>query len=866
MTNNGSYVIKYAKGLKIGILGITTPETAFKTNPNGTQGIDFGQNDLTAFSAMVQNNIDALKNNEHPDVVIGVMHVGDDPSSTVTAKGIIAHTSGLNLVVDGHSHQVENETVNDANTNPVALVQTGSHSSQVDQVTLHYDTSSHKISCNPNSDVSAYTGGNIGSSTDPVSSVTQMASDIVAGQAVQLKRVVGGTKTTLWGGTISNINESRLGETNLGCLIADAMTWKAKQLITSDTYKNLPIVALENGGGVRATIQAGSIAVGDVLNVLPFGNTIAFKEVTPAQLYAIAENGVSKVVSQDTATGQIAGADGRFPQISDFKFSYDPRNAAGSRVSSITLSNGTKIARSDTGTKLVLVSNDFEIAGGDGYDILKGLPSVGEGGGLDTVLEDYMQSLGGTVNVPVSPNRITCAGGYTPRPYNAAVTVMLHNSPVSNTPVNYQVDGGPILSGTTDANGIVRLPSLSDGPHAVKIGDAGDVLVNNYSGAGTSSDVIAQAVSTVSIAGGGNTDNNSDSGSQSPSQKPSNSTAEISVTQDSSGGVHATVALQPDTPPALSGGTSAITATVPLDITSAVGSATDQNPTRVTLSIPGDTMLAQMQNAAVHAISLTIQAPSILLNQTGGAVRVSIPLSASVLQAARNSYKDVTITVKDAQTGTVAFSWTFHGASWTPCPTPETGVDLSVTTSSIQNSSTSAVVLAAAGNTAGEVLHFADNGLLPATAAVQVPVGTQSGIAPGSEAYLYYCNPMIGALQQVGRFPVDAQGYANLSIVHNSDYVLLPKPAAKAYPVHCDTAEPVVLKKGKSYTFAVTADGNAVPALSVGNAKAFTGKVKHIGKKYLYTVTADGAPGTMTALYSKLQKQKAAVLCYIKIV
>ncbi len=882
MPNNGSYVIKYAKGMKIGILGITTPETAFKTNPNGTQGIDFSQNDLTAFSAVVQNNIDALKNNEHPDVVIGVMHVGDDPSSTVTAKGIIAHTSGLNLLVDGHSHQVENETVNDANTNPVALVQTGSHSSQVDQVTLHYDASSHKISCNPNSDVSAYTGGNIGSSTDPVSSVAQMASDIVAGQAVQLKRVVGGTKTTLWGGTINNINEARLGETNLGCLITDAMTWKAKQLITSDTYKNLPIVALENGGGVRATVQAGSITVGDVLNILPFGNTIAFKEVTPAQLYAIAENGVSKVVSQDTATGQIAGADGRFPQISGFKFSYDPRNAAGSRVSSITLSNGTKIARSDTSTKLVLVSNDFEIAGGDGYDILKGLPSVGEGGGLDTVLEDYMQSLGGTVNVPVSLNRVTCEGGYTPRPYTAAVLVMLNNAPVANTLVNYQVDGGAILSGTTDANGTIKLSSLSDGPHAVKIGDAGDVLVNNYSGAGTFTSVTAQAVSTVSIAGGnsgngnngngnngGNSNNGSSgkssSGTQTSSTKPAGVSSGIAIVQSSSEGVHATVTLQPDTPPVVNGDTCTISTTVPANISSAIGSATVQIPLLVALNSPTDAILAQMQNPAAHAISLTIQAPSILLNQTG-AVRVSIPLNATVLQAARSSHKDVTVTVKDAQTGAVAFSWTFHGGSWTPCPTPETGVDLSVTVSSIQNSSTSAAVLAAAGSTAGEALHFADNGLLPATATVQVPVGTQSGIAAGSEAYLYYCNPTIGALQQVGRFPVDAQGYASLSIVHNSDYVLLPKPATKAYPVHCDTTEPVALKKGKSYTFAVTSDGNAVPALSVGNAKAFTWRVKQQGKKYFFTITAAGTPGTMTALYSRVQKQKAAVLCYIRIV
>ncbi|HEX3039152.1 MAG TPA: choice-of-anchor I family protein, partial [Caproiciproducens sp.] len=369
LINNGRYQIEYAQGLKIGIFGITTPETATKTNPVGIQGIDFGKNETSAVAATVQSQIDTLKNTEKCDLVIGAMHIGDDPSSDVTAKAIVAKVQGLDLLIDGHSHETEQiSNISGTDGKTISVVQTGSSSKNIGEVQISWDGSKAA-----NVTTRLITAAAVKSTYTASPFITQMASMIAGAQADQLKPVIGTTKTTLWGGTVNGINEARLAETNLGSLVADSMVWQAKQLIKDGAYKDLPVVALQNGGGVRAVIKAGNVTVGDALNVLPFGNTLAFKEITPAVLYSALENGVSGVISQDAATGKITGAAGSFPQVSGYKFTYDPRKAKGSRVTSLILENGTVLQRSDTSTKLVLASNDFELAGGDGYTMLIGL-------------------------------------------------------------------------------------------------------------------------------------------------------------------------------------------------------------------------------------------------------------------------------------------------------------------------------------------------------------------------------------------------------------------------------------------------------------------------------------------------------------
>lgn len=491
-TNNGQYTIAQKNGVKIGIFGVTTPETATKTNPKGIEGIAFNPVEPVA-----REMIKALKA-QGAEVIICLAHLGVDPStskenSSVGLAEALGPDSGLDMIIDGHSHTVYSKAEPQSG---ILIEQTGSSSKNIGKISVTMDKGTNTVAGKLIDAEAAF------KTCSPDPAVTALADQLMAANAGKLKPVIGNTRTALWGGWVGSSNIARVGEINLGNLIADAMTEGAKELLASDAYKdspykNLPIVALENGGGVRATIRRGDITVGDSINVLPFGNTLAFKEVTPAILYEALENGVSKVVSQDPETGLITGQGGCFPQISGMSFTYDPRNPArdvktgeeGSRVTAIYLDGSSEpLKRDDTATKIVLCSNDYEIAGGDGYDMLVGLPSVGEGGSLEEVFRDHLTRLtaagGGSFLAPASQGRIQTAGAYVPKPYAASIKVSGPDEigSLAGKTVEYQVDGGAVQTGVLDENSVLSFDLLPDGPHGIRIGDADDAFINNYSG------------------------------------------------------------------------------------------------------------------------------------------------------------------------------------------------------------------------------------------------------------------------------------------------------------------------------------------------------------------------------------------------
>lgn len=256
------------------------------------------------------------------------------------------------------------------------------------------------------------------------------------------------------------------------------MADNAKTHMDGTAEANLPIVALENGGGVRDSIPAGGITQGQVSTVLPFGNIISMKEITASDLYTILENGVSKIAGQNSTTGKITGADGRFPQVSRMRFTYDPNAAAGSRIKQIVLLNadGTDkqiLNRNDTSTKLVFATNDFEDAGGDGYTTLSGLKTIAEGAALDVITANYITKLtqagDGTFSYVNSQGRICVSTGYVYPHYSASVTLTNTSGPIANSQVLYNVDNTSAAYGTTDANGVLTVPDLTVGPHSIYI-------------------------------------------------------------------------------------------------------------------------------------------------------------------------------------------------------------------------------------------------------------------------------------------------------------------------------------------------------------------------------------------------------------
>ena len=135
----------------------------------------------------------------------------------------------------------------------------------------------------------------------------------------------------------------------MGNLIADAMLDRVKDQGVE--------IAIQNGGGIRASIDAGEVTMGEVLTVLPFQNTLSTFQVSGATILAALENGVSQ---------HEEGA-GRFPQVAGMSYAFDVTQPAGSRVSDVMVGD----APLDLEKVYGVVSNNYVRNGGDGYDMFK---------------------------------------------------------------------------------------------------------------------------------------------------------------------------------------------------------------------------------------------------------------------------------------------------------------------------------------------------------------------------------------------------------------------------------------------------------------------------------------------------------------
>lgn len=202
-------------------------------------------------------------------------------------------------------------------------------------------------------------------------------------------------------------NIERRQEVPIGDLIADSMRLRYGTQL-----------ALTNGGGIRAAFPSSyaplnlalrrtaapyaigpnyDLVIGDVFTVLPFGNSVVTRTVTGTQLWAALENGVSQI---NPAT--CTGTEGRFPQISGFKFTFKCSNPVGARVLSVTLDGGTPILADST--TYTFATNDFVNAGGDFYTVFRDGQGITREVMADVLLA-YIQGLG-TIT-PTTSGRIT---------------------------------------------------------------------------------------------------------------------------------------------------------------------------------------------------------------------------------------------------------------------------------------------------------------------------------------------------------------------------------------------------------------------------------------------------------------------------
>ena len=345
------YVIKEIDGYKVGIFGLSTPETAFKTSPKNVEGYKFLDPVETA-----QKVVKKLKK-ENVDYIIALAHLGLDESSLAKDRSdnLAKLVPEIDLIVDGHSHTVlEKGLAGNGNW----IVQTGDYDKNIGKVvvTLNPDgTEKEEISLIMKKD-----GMLLPQDPDMV----KLTKEISGEQSKITEVIVGKTDVKLMGDRAV----VRTAESNLGNFLTDAMLWKTGADI-----------ALTNGGGIRSSIDTGDITRGEVIQVLPFGNYVIVQELKGSDVKAALENGMAGFPAQHGAFAHVAG----------IKYVYDATQPVGQRVVSVTLANGKAL---DMNATYKVATNDFISVGGDNYASFKGKKVIGNYESLEEILTSYIQT------------------------------------------------------------------------------------------------------------------------------------------------------------------------------------------------------------------------------------------------------------------------------------------------------------------------------------------------------------------------------------------------------------------------------------------------------------------------------------------
>ena len=345
---DANYTYTTKSGVKVGFFGLETPEAQTKVNPALIKGLTFATDDLWTVS---QKQIDALAD---ADVVICLSHLGvDNETKPYTSYDLWNNTKGIDMIIDGHSHTVM--TKGDKNE---PIQSTGTAFANIGVIVI--DDASKKIESN---ELVAVT--DTMAKDEAVAAAAEKIIDRVKAE-YDVKFAV--SKVELNGAKAPNGN--RDSETNNGDLITDAMVWQVLQNKDGLTVNEDHVVAITNGGGIRAAIKPGDVTKNDINTVLPFGNTVAVVYVTGAELLEALE----------ASTYCTPGAIGGFPQVSGINFTlhtgkaydanaetypnstyYGPKSINRVVINSI---NGKEFKENEI---YAVVTNNFCAAGGDTY-------------------------------------------------------------------------------------------------------------------------------------------------------------------------------------------------------------------------------------------------------------------------------------------------------------------------------------------------------------------------------------------------------------------------------------------------------------------------------------------------------------------
>ena len=395
---------KDVEGDEFVVIGVTTPETATKTHPKNVKGVTFTEPIAEVNKVIEEIQAKALAEGKDYKHYVVLAHLGVDTTTPVEWRGsTLAEALSKNpllkgkrvTVIDGHSHTVESTTYGDN----VTYNQTGSYLHNVGKITYK----SRQLLGNP-SQIPAADAKKLEANPKIAAMVKEIKEKYDAENAVE---VVSNSPVEL-NGDRENV---RVRETNLGNVVADSLYQYGQTGFSHPTD-----IAVTNGGGLRETIAKGKpITKGNVIAVLPFGNTISQIQVTGQQVLDMFEKSLGSILQVDKAGKTVLDENGQpllepsggFLQISGAKVYYDTNLAAGKRILAVQVKNRVTglYEKLDFEKVYYLATNDFLAAGGDGYTMLGGARE--EGPSMDAAFEDYLKTADLTQYEKVNPNSRT---------------------------------------------------------------------------------------------------------------------------------------------------------------------------------------------------------------------------------------------------------------------------------------------------------------------------------------------------------------------------------------------------------------------------------------------------------------------------
>lgn len=366
----GSTILEVG-GEKIGVIGLVTADTPEIT-------INFANKDAITWSddyaAAVNREVAKLKEDGVNKIIL-TTHIGLGNDIAVASK-----VTDIDLIVGGHSHTAISSIykeggdtkypikVDDAEGNPVYIVQAGDRDRYVGRLDLRFDQEGKVIRARGDL---VLLSSFITPDPDVQALVEELAQPI---NELKNTPVEGDDEKPVSSSQLMSNKTCRIEECLIGNLIADA--------IRAETGAD---VVLQNGGGIRADINEGEVTVGEVLTVLPFGNTISTLKLSGADIVTSLEGGVSRV-------GGKSGS-GRFPQVSGMRYKYDVNKEAGSRIVSVEIMNAEGgFDAIDVAKMYTVATNNFMRTGGDGYTLFNdnAVDPYDYGRPLEEALIDYM--------------------------------------------------------------------------------------------------------------------------------------------------------------------------------------------------------------------------------------------------------------------------------------------------------------------------------------------------------------------------------------------------------------------------------------------------------------------------------------------